>query len=382
MTAVADFADLGAARVQVADDIAQKLLGRHHFQRHDGFEQHGAGLFHGTFEGVRAGHLEGKIGRVHLVELPIEQDDLDVDQLVTTQEAVAGGGADAMFDRLDVFTRDRAALDLGLEGDVVVLVVDERLDADLGDTELAVTAGLLNEAAFGLGGTGDGFAVADARAAHVGIHAVFADQFGLDDFQVQFAHAADDQLARLVVELRLEGRIFLAEFYQGLRQAVLIAGRLGLDGHGHDRVGEVHGFERDRLLFVAERVARVGEFKARDGDDFAGARFFDHLAIVGMHQVHAVDAFSLLADRVVDAFAALQDARVDADEGQVTVLVEEALEAQRGQRLVAVRLAFDPLSVILDVVTDDMAHVARRRQVGDHGIQHRLDADEVVGRTT
>ena len=84
---------------------------------------------------------------------------------------------------------------------------------------------------------------------------VVARQPQLEDLQVQLAHAGDDRLAGLLVVVRLERRVLAAEVGQGLAQLVLVGGRLGLDRHADDRLGERRLLEDDRVVQVAERVA-------------------------------------------------------------------------------------------------------------------------------
>ena len=56
--------------------------------------------------------------------------------------------------------------------------------------------------------------------------------------------------------------------------------------------GEVHLLQDDRRLGgIAQGVAGAGVLQAGQGDDVAGVGFLDVLAVVGVHQQHAADAF-------------------------------------------------------------------------------------------
>ena len=62
-------------------------------------------------------------------------------------------------------------------------------------------------------------------------------------------------LPRLLVGMHAEGRVLFGEALQAIAQLLLVGLGLGLDGHGDDRLGELHGLEDDRLADLAESVA-------------------------------------------------------------------------------------------------------------------------------
>ena len=66
-------------------------------------------------------------------------------------------------------------------------------------------------ASFGLDLFGDGLAVRDLRIAHIGLDLELAQQAIDDDIQMQFAHAGDDGLPRLVIRKRAERRILFGQ---------------------------------------------------------------------------------------------------------------------------------------------------------------------------
>src|SRR3972149_1893498 len=59
--------DVPPLGVEVADDVAEELLRRHHLQLHDRLQQHGTGLLDAFPQRDGAGHLEGHLGGVHVV---------------------------------------------------------------------------------------------------------------------------------------------------------------------------------------------------------------------------------------------------------------------------------------------------------------------------
>ena len=137
---------------------------------------------------------------------------------------------------------------------------------------LAATAGLADEFAFALGRLGDGFAIGDLRRAGVGVHLEFALQPVADDFQMQLAHARDDELAGLLVGETTERRVFLGQPLQAFGHLVAVLLRLRLDGHADDRLGERRRFERHVKILVAQRVAGGDVAQADQRGDVAGDR--------------------------------------------------------------------------------------------------------------
>ena len=86
-----------------------------------------------------------------------------------------------------------------------------RVQLDLGVPVLTAAAGLANVFAFRLRVLANGLAIRDLRLADVGLDLVLAHHAVDDDFQMQFAHAADDGLSAVGIGVNLEGGIFLGQ---------------------------------------------------------------------------------------------------------------------------------------------------------------------------
>ncbi len=173
---------------------------------------------------------------------------------------------------------------------------------------------------------GDRFLVRDLRPADDHFDLVIAGQAVAENFQVQLAHAGDDGLAGLFVVAGLEGRVFALEGGEGFAELLLVGGRLGLDRHADDRLGEGRPLEDDRIVRIAQRVAGQGFLHADTGDDVARLGDVDRIAVGGVHLEHAADVFALAAVAVEHAAALFQLAAVDADVGQIAVLIVDDLE--------------------------------------------------------
>ena len=155
---------------------------------------------------------------------------------------------------------------------------------------LALAAGLAHEAALGLrNGAADRLAVADLRAADVGLHLELAQHAVDEHLEVQLAHAGDAGLARLLVGADAEGRVLLGQALEGDRHLVLVGLRLRLDGELDDRLGEGDRLEDDRLVLGGQRVAGGRVLQPDRGGDVAGADLVDLLAVVGVHLEDAAD---------------------------------------------------------------------------------------------
>ena len=115
---------------------------------------------------------------------------------------------------------------------------------------------------------------------------------------MQLAHPVDDDLPGLDVGVDVEGRIFGPQLLQTDAKLLLIRLGLRLNRQRDDRLREVHRLEHDRLLLVAQRVARRDALEAHGRRDVAGVHLFDFLTLVRVHLQEAPDALRALLRRV------------------------------------------------------------------------------------
>ena len=120
---------------------------------------------------------------------------------------------------------------------------------------------------------GDGFAIGDLRRAGVGLNFEFALEAVNDDFQVQFTHAGDDQLAGFFVGEAAERRVFFRQALQAFGHLVAILLRLRLHGHADDGFRERRRFERHVEILVAQRVTGGDVAQTDERGDIAGIHF-------------------------------------------------------------------------------------------------------------
>ena len=132
-----------------------------------------------------------------------------------------------------------------------------RVEIDLRVTVLAAAAGLANVFAFRLGVLADGLAIRHLRLADIGLDFVLAHHAVDDDFQMQLAHAADDGLPAVGIGVNFESRIFLGQRLERHAHLFLIGLGLGLNRNRNHGNRKRDRFERDGMIFIANRVARA-----------------------------------------------------------------------------------------------------------------------------
>src|SRR4051794_18088220 len=365
-----------APAAEVADDVAEEVLGGHDLDLEDGLEQDRLRATRGLLEGEGAGDLEGDLRRVRVVVLAVDERHSDVDDRVARAHAVGERLLDALLDRRDELDRHRAAADLR---DEVEALAGRGLDVDVDDAVLARAAGLAHEAALDLlGGAADGLAVGHLRAADVGLDVELAAHAVDQHLEVQLAHAGDLGLPRLLVRLDLEGRVLLGQAAEGDGHLLLVGLGLRLDGDLDDGLGEVDHLELDRRVRSGERVAGDDLLDADRRGDVARVDLVELLAVVGVHHQDAPDALGLAGGDVEDPRARAELAGVRAEVGELAdERVRGDLERQRREGLLVGRLAGGLLRLVGAAHLDDAGdrrHVERAGEVVEHGVQQRLHA--------
>ena len=119
-----------------------------------------------------------------------------------------------------------------------------------------------------------------------------------EHLEVQLPHARYQRLAGLVVDLHHERGVLVGQPAQRAGQLVLIGLRLRLDGHGDDRLGEVHRLQDDGVVAIADRVARGDVAQSHRGADVARPHFLDLFALVRVHLQQAADALGVALRRI------------------------------------------------------------------------------------
>src|SRR5262249_39915105 len=158
----------------------EELVRRADLDLHDRLEHHGVGRVHALAHAFDRGHSERHFRRVHRVERPVDERDLEVDDRVAANGATLDRVAYTLLRRADVFLRHGAADCLVFEEEAAAAL--EGLDLEPDVTELAAATGLADEAAVDAHRLLQRLAVGDLRPAD-----------GRVDLELA-QHAVDDDL--------------------------------------------------------------------------------------------------------------------------------------------------------------------------------------------
>ena len=128
--------------------------------------------------------------------------------------------------------------------------------------------GLPHELAFYLlRALSDRLPVGHLRTPDIGLHAELTPKPIHDDLKMKLTHTADDRLARLFVGVNSEGRIFIGQLDEPDGEFVLVDPGLRFDGYRDHGLRKVHRFENDRVVRMADRVARLDVLETDDRRD-------------------------------------------------------------------------------------------------------------------
>src|ERR1035438_7070444 len=249
------------------------------------------------------------------MERAVDDFDFDVNDLVAGIHAALDGFFDAVNDRWNVFLGNGAA-DNFID-DFYALAFFIRRNGDAGVAVLALAAGLPDELALAFSVFGDRLAIRNLRSAGVGFHLEFALEAVNDDFQMQLAHARNDELAGFLVGETAERRIFFREPLQAFGQFVAILLGLRFDGHGNNWFREGRRFERHVEILIAQRVTGGDVAQTDERGDVAREHFVDVLAFAALDDHEAADAFAFARAWIVNVVALLEVTRINAEEHQL-----------------------------------------------------------------
>ena len=130
-----------------------------------------------------------------------------------------------------------------------------------------------------------------------------------------------------------ERRIFHGQLVQPLVHFLLVGFRLGLDGHGDHRFGELDGFEKDGRILGAQGVAGRGPLETHGRHDISGPGGLDLFPFVGVHFHKPSDPLALALVGVVDRIPGAQAPGIEPQKGQLPHIgIGHDLERQGGKR--------------------------------------------------
>src|SRR4051794_36660269 len=159
---------------------------------------------------------------------------------------------------------------------------------------------------------------------------------------MQRTHTAHERLARVLVGLYLERRVFKLQDFEREPQLVTIRAAVRLDRLADDRLREGNWFEKYRMSGLAEGVARHRVLQAKHTDDIAGRSILDLFEAprgVGVNVEEFGDVLLDVLTGIKGAHARPHHAGVDADEEAVATRVPRGLEDQGRERFLRVGFA-------------------------------------------
>ncbi len=197
---------------------------------------------------------------------------------------------------------------------------------------------------------------------------------------MQLAHPGQGELARFGIGFGDQRWILLAQPQHCLLQLLPIFGGLRRERDGDHGFGEFEAFQEDGVGRVAERVAGDGVFHAHEGDYIAGRHPFHLLAAVGVHPVDASHALLGAGAGIEDLLAGVDLPGEDAHPGEMPdVRIADDLERERAEGGGKGIRAFEQLLFVCRMMSQHRAHVHGSGEVGDDGVEQRLDADAIAG---
>ena len=198
---------------------------------------------------------------------------------------------------------------------------------------------------------------------------------------MELAHTRDNGLSCLLIGVGPEGGVFLCQLGKADAHLFLARFGLGLNGHPNNRLRELHGFQNDWVLLIAQGVAGSGVFQAHSSRDITRVAGVNILAVVGMHLEDTTDSFVVILGGIVNGSTGLGNAGIYTEEAQLAYIrVSGDLKRQGCQRLLVRRRSLF-LLLSIGVNAFNMGNINRGRHIVNHCIQELLDALIAVGST-
>ena len=185
-------------------------------------------------------------------------------------------------------------------------------------TVLTATTGLLLILVIHVSFALNGFLIGYLRSTNVCFNLEFAKQTVYDNVQMQFAHAGDNGLTSFLVCPGTEGRVFFCQLCQSDAHLFLTSLGLRFDCELNNRFWEFHGFQNDRILFVAEGITGCGILQTNSSSDITSIYGFDILSVVGVHLKDPSHSFSVILGCVQHGRTCVNGTRIYTEEAQLT----------------------------------------------------------------
>ena len=175
---------------------------------------------------------------------------------------------------------------------------------------------------------------------------------------MKLTHATDDGLARLFVRVDTECRILIGQLDKPGSELVLVDPGLWFDRYRDHGLREVHRLENDRVVRMADRLARLDVLETDDRRDITREHLVPLLPLVRMHLKQPPDPLLPVLRCVENVAARWQRAGVDPYIRQLPdERIRHDLERQGTEGFIIGRLSGNGCFVVLGQVAVDRRNV-------------------------
>ncbi len=299
----------------------------------------------------------------------VVQCNLYIDYGIACKHTGLHSALNTCVNRSDVFLRNSTADDVVYK---FVALVNIRLNVNLNMTVLTFTAGLTRILRVRGRGLANGFAVSNLRLTNIGFHLKFTKQTVNDNLQMELAHTGDNGLTGFFIGVAFKGRVFFSKLLQTDTHLFLTRFGFRLNRNTDNRLREVHGFQNNGMLLIAERVTCGGILKTDCCGDVACIADLNIFTVICMHLQNTAHALTVILNGVINTGAGFNRTRIDTEVANLTDIgVSGNLECQSRKRLVIGRMAHF-FFVGVGVYTLNCLNIGRRGHIIDDCIQQRL----------
>ena len=182
-------------------------------------------------------------------------------------------------------------------------------------------------------------AVGNLRFACSGFHLEFPKEAITNYVQMQFAHASNDRLPRLLIGRQCKSRVFLSQTLQTDTHLFLVGFGRRFNGHGYHGLRERGRFESNIKISIRQGVSRHNVLDPNEGANVTGISHFYVLASIGLHDHEPGYTLCFSSAGVVKRSSFFQGALVKTEKDQFSnVWVGHQLESQPSYLCGIVRL--------------------------------------------
>ena len=189
---------------------------------------------------------------------------------------------------------------------------------------------------------------------------------------MKLTHTGNNGLTRFGISMCTEGGIFFCQLGKGFRHLALTCLGLGFDRQLDNGLRELHGFENNRMLLVADGITCCSELQADSCGDVAGVDLGKFHSLIGMHLKDTAETLFLILRSIINVGTCCCRTAVNAEEGKLAYeRICHDLECQSGEGLFIGRMSLDFVAVFIRTLNG--RNVRGGRHIFDHSIDHLLD---------